>query len=409
MIFVSLQCLYSESPRLFSTRTGWGLFLTSFSFLNFLLTYISLAGLIFVFIFSLAKSRKMIAICTGLGVLIFSICLVLNVFFLTRITIFDILSSTEANYHVPPNMVLENPKTKENVSEFIFLKEDPLTNALLKACGNENAPTSEASSNMPALEKLQKENPDLLKRYFASNPYWNTYDTRTRSQTYCVAERRFVETYLTSILHCKNNETATLRTFVGWNNKSRNRVRNYNQTIMRYEKYYTQTQVVCGDLNIEIDEEQKTPSTPLTKVALDFFNKEFENLLSVKNEEDLIKALPKDAVQNGKPYFFVEKEDDRNFYHIMSWVNPGEAGKIYAKAIEINSNKELPRSAISEVREYVGYSKNPENLFFSDLLISICEGQNGQFFGVRFEIWFRPESGAADRKLLEANYKVEGD
>ena len=38
----------------------------------------------------------------------------------------------------------------------------------------------------------------------------------------------------------------------------------------------------------------------------------------------------------------------------------------------------------------------------------IGEGDWGKYYAARFEVWFDPDSGAPERKLLEKNFKIEG-
>jgi hypothetical protein len=39
---------------------------------------------------------------------------------------------------------------------------------------------------------------------------------------------------------------------------------------------------------------------------------------------------------------------------------------------------------------------------------TIYEGDWGKPYSARFEIWFIPDNGGKERKLVEKNYKVEG-
>ena len=55
-----------------------------------------------------------------------------------------------------------------------------------------------------------------------------------------------------------------------------------------------------------------------------------------------------------------------------------------------------------------GWSEDNGEQFRTPMELTIYEGNWGQFYGARFEVWFKPDSGGAERKLLEKNYKIQG-
>ena len=111
-------------------------------------------------------------------------------------------------------------------------------------------------------------------------------------------------------------------------------------------------------------------------------------------------------------------------YKADIWCNPGEAGSIYLKGFEITHETFLKRSYvyynekkgdldIENLKErsmiQAQYSKNPEELFCNTTkAFCIPEGEPGQFYGARFEVWFIPDSGEPERKLFEKNFKIQG-
>ena len=58
--------------------------------------------------------------------------------------------------------------------------------------------------------------------------------------------------------------------------------------------------------------------------------------------------------------------------------------------------------------EWIGWSDEPEELFFSNTHFTIYEGDWGKPYAARFEVWFTSESGDSDRKLMEKVFKIEG-
>ena len=96
-------------------------------------------------------------------------------------------------------------------------------------------------------------------------------------------------------------------------------------------------------------------------------------------------------------------------YHGEVWANPHEAGKLYLKAYEITEGEPLSDRALHDrsLMDAV-FDDNENHLFLTKCQFTIYEGNWGQYYGARFELWFRPDSGNSERKLAEANYKIQG-
>jgi hypothetical protein len=64
--------------------------------------------------------------------------------------------------------------------------------------------------------------------------------------------------------------------------------------------------------------------------------------------------------------------------------------------------------ADSGYEEYVGWSDDLKQLFYTDSFVQIWHGDPLLFFPTRVEIWFRSESGKPDRKLHEGYFFLSG-
>jgi hypothetical protein len=134
---------------------------------------------------------------------------------------------------------------------------------------------------------------------------------------------------------------------------------------------------------------------------------EFKAVLERKqwNEE----MLPAGSVRTGKPVLNLYQGFQPGIYNAESWVNPGKPGTVYLRAYEVTRKARLSAGRLYESsNERIGWSQNPEELSFYNTQITIYEGDWGQPYAARFELWFKPESGAGERKLLERNFKIEG-
>lgn len=117
---------------------------------------------------------------------------------------------------------------------------------------------------------------------------------------------------------------------------------------------------------------------------------------------------------------------DTDFY-IYSSLQPGlyqyafgtkriDKGKIYLKAFEITQNDPLSVDRLKEnstisvcnsTDSLVSFQMDKGNSDFGRPF-TIYEGDWGKPYAARFELWFIPDKGGEERKLIEKNYIIEG-
>lgn len=96
-------------------------------------------------------------------------------------------------------------------------------------------------------------------------------------------------------------------------------------------------------------------------------------------------------------------------YEYDFWIGKIEKGTIYLKAFEITQNvalseERLPKNSSIEIYNPTDTIKK----FGTTDHFTIYEGDWGQPYAGRFEIWFKPDNGTEERKLFSKNYKIEG-
>lgn len=163
-------------------------------------------------------------------------------------------------------------------------------------------------------------------------------------------------------------------------------------------------------LAVEIFEEVKMLQRPLTQFALSTVRDELEALLvsseAKKNGFDPA-LMPSESIKKGEPEIYITGQ--LGIYLVYAYVNPGEPGYVYLKVFEQTRNTPLSTERIPDRSlEYTGWSDNPEEQFFYNTQITVYEGDWGTYYPARFELWFVPESGAPERKLIEKVFKIEG-
>jgi hypothetical protein len=160
---------------------------------------------------------------------------------------------------------------------------------------------------------------------------------------------------------------------------------------------------------LEVYEVSPRPARPATQLALDDVKRELEKALaSFDKTAPRISRQGPDQTDIELGYSWVSTPQP-GVYQVRAWVNPGESGKSYLKVFEATRNTPLSVRDIpgwSSAR--VGWSNSPSELFRYQSEITVWEGDAGTFYPARFELWFRPDSGDTERKLVERIFKIEG-
>jgi hypothetical protein len=96
-------------------------------------------------------------------------------------------------------------------------------------------------------------------------------------------------------------------------------------------------------------------------------------------------------------------------YEFEFWTNKIESGTIYLKAFEITQEYALSTDRLPE-RSSVKVFNPTDSIkkFGTTSDFTIYEGDWGQPYAARFEVWFKPDNGGKERKLFNKNYKIEG-
>ena len=282
----------------------------------------------------------------------------------------------------------------------------------------------DAECRLPALEKLlaTPEKKALLLQYLACHPEWRLYRAlgktlhATRYFRYpggeiAPTQDQFYYHYLpTDPSGKKVGDPALEFQFrfdialdgVAWDPSpqfARNRTE-HRDNIWR-------TRFFCGEALLEICEISNFPGRQMTAAALDLTEKEFAALDAAG--DNWRKLLPKDSFRIGTPDLVLRNGMQGGIYEAAVWCNPGEKGTIYLKAFEITKGTPLSAKTLEANSNCIsGWSNDPREQYFSAMRFTIYEGELGQFYGARFELWFKPDAGGPERKLLEKNYKIQG-
>lgn len=289
-----------------------------------------------------------------------------------------------------------------------------------------NQPT--LTADISDLTTLHQVSPDLLQRYLAMNPAWrvsqengNVWATRRWKLN---SNWKFVDNGIVRGEYSTQNlgqaQKAPLfkfRVSIGFfdgparTTESTSFLSQGETADIKLFRRNTHSHCVVknNDLFVEITEFSENKERKLTKTALAFIQREFAPLVNNPAEAQLRSQLPADSIKQGQPSISLRKTAREGVYQTSIWSNPGEQGYLFLKAFEATTGQQLSQRLLDQTsKELIGWSENPSELFLANTVFTVNEGDWGQDYAARFEVWFSPESGGSARKLFEENFVIQG-
>lgn len=152
------------------------------------------------------------------------------------------------------------------------------------------------------------------------------------------------------------------------------------------------------DFCVEVFEQSTARERRVTNAALAFLKDEFVEL-----------KLPSDAAKRGADEFVLRNGMQPGIYNLTLRLNPGEPGLTYLKAFEVTKGTRLSEGRLYDrSNERIGWSSDSGEKFLYENEFTIYEGDWGKPYAARIKVWFRPDSGKPERKLIERVCKIEG-
>lgn len=305
---------------------------------------------------------------------------------------------------------------------------DTFQAALLAALGAAGDDDPKITASAPSLIKLARENPALLCRYLASSAAWRVYvdnGKRFATRRWMIGnewEMSLHGYYAGFSIGRWNKDGAPdfhARLTLGldgkpwFENAATTRLKPGETRPLELREgngpITSHCVVEAEPLAIEIFEQSSAKERRLTKATLAELEKELAPLAASPSWETARSLLPEGSVARGAPSLTLRNGMQGGIYEATVRANPGEPGRIYLKAFEVTKNTPLSASRLKkDSAERIGWSDDPDEQFLSNTHIMIGEGDWEKYYAARFEVWFVPDSGAPERKLLERNFKIEG-
>jgi len=328
---------------------------------------------------------------------------------------------------IPPNIQTSEPLEQERKSQ--GAPEDTFQARLLsvlKQPGNQN---TSVKAESPSLVQLREDAPEILRRYLATSPAWRVF--REKGSLY--ATRRWMigsdwrynmhgyySRFDLGFSLNGNIPDFQTRLTIGFSGKPWARLSGEST---RMENGQVKNLLISGnnrvlsshcvisenELVIEVFEQSEAKERRLTKASLLHIEEELKPLTAAPEFSTVQSILPPGSVRYGQPTIELHKSFQPGIYDSEIWANPGEPGMIYLKAYEVTHETSLSAASLKKYsNEWIGWSDDASQLFFSNTHFTIYEGDWGKPYAARFEVWFVPDSGGAERKLIERLFTIEG-
>ena len=356
-------------------------------------------------------------------VLLFSGCLLVVAFILSIGGEIQHAIAFWKGLKVPPDLVLSEPlRWPPRESE----GPDPFRAALLGALDRPAGDDSSVVASLPSLSALAQENPALLLHYLDSSAAWRPplstkgkrFVTRRWRKDFegwtAMGEDFFRPSRLENGEAFKFTFHVTLcldgvpwRTRPPGTTPLADRPEPQAVFLTRSGRLdQSSFEVRCGHVLVEIFEETPGAERRMTKVALIELEKEFRAWRESGHFDSSL--LPPGSVQrepSSLDLYDRGQNDPVAFFRFRAWVNPGEPGAIQLRVFEVTSGRTPERGHPNFQR--AGWSIDAGEAFWHDGDTIFTKDSWGSVFAARAELWFKPDSGAAERKLIERLYKVQ--
>lgn len=322
---------------------------------------------------------------------------------------------------LPANVELAVPEKHRPFGNAVGGPEDTFQAASRTVLAVPGSDDASLSVSVPSLEKLRKNHPELLDRYLASHPGWRVYEERgnrfaTRRWMVGNCWQMSLHGYYSSFSE-QDGPKFQARTTIDFSGKpwghAGQKVDPATPTAVKLEQgngmWESLVSLSAGDLVIEQFEQSNAKERRISRAAFAELEREFAPLAAQPTWETAKNLLPAGAVIRGKSTLELSNSSQGGIYNAQVRCNPGARGRIYLKAFEITRHAPLSADSLkTSTTEWLGWSDDPEEQFLMETHFSIYEGDWEQYYGARFEVWFKPDDGGAERKLLERNFKIEG-
>ncbi len=290
------------------------------------------------------------------------------------------------------------------------------------------------SAGVPSFARLARDNRDILLRYLSAHPGWRVFAARDSLYATRIMKRYgdwdyplngFFSDFYYPMTAEGQKPRYQVRLTIGfpdpWWNRDPQPTRLapgetvdvvLSQGMATSKDVMHKSHIIISAENacIEVYEESAGRERRITKALLRLLEEELRPLAASPTPATIARILPPGAILRGEaPDIFLKDGMQGGIYSVRILANPGEPGLAYLKAYEVTKDTPLSQERLSDTSSLrLGWSDDSGELFSGSTEITIYEGNWEQFYAARFELWFKPDSGAPERKLAEKVFRIQG-
>jgi hypothetical protein len=279
---------------------------------------------------------------------------------------------------------------------------------------------------IPSLRKAATDYPDAFKDYIEASPDWHVFLEQgnrfaKRRWSYGGVPRDTLHGYISDFDGDKGFQTRCLLCLdqKQWSRYSVQKAMEGNASVVPEltngnNLNESRVMIDCGGVWVEVFEQSSARERRVTKATLSVLETEFSEFVadpkaSVARARARNRDLAKRLAGEGSHPLRLLNGMQPGIYGVTYALNPGEPGMVYLKAFEVTQETPLSVNRLEESsKTRMSWSADSTERFGAKAGFTIYEGDWGKPYAARFEAWFKPDSGGAERKLAERVFKIEG-
>lgn len=300
--------------------------------------------------------------------------------------------------------------------------QEAIRKALIVPGGN----TTEFIPAMPSLRRASTDQPKAFRDYVEASPDWHVFMEQgnrfaSRRWSYGGEPQDTLHGYISEFGDASKFQTRCLLCLdrKQWSRYSVQHVQEGTQSVKPEmstgnQMHESRIMIECGGVWVEIFEQSGSPERRVTKATVANLEKEFSEFLSqpeasVSKARTRSRELASRLAGDDKHPFRLLTGTQPGIYGVAYSLNPGEPGSVYLKAFEVTKGTPLSVAKLeASSKTRMTWSTDTSERFGAKAGFTIYEGDWGKPYAARFEVWFAPDSGKPERKLVERIFKIEG-
>lgn len=285
---------------------------------------------------------------------------------------------------------------------------------------------SSFTASLPALRRAATEHPEFFREFMEASPDWHVFIEQgnrfaARRWSYGGEPRDELHGYIsefggelgfqTRVLLCLDRKP--------WSRYKVQKVQEGSNPVAPEmsngnQMHESRVMIECDAVWVEIFEQSKAMERRVTKASIATLEREFSEFLqdpsaAVARAKEQSRDLAMRSIDATAQPFQLLEGMQPGIYGVSYALNPGESGVVFLKAFEFSKGTQLSEERLKSKSETrMTWSTDPVERFGAKAGFTIYEGDWGEPYAARFEVWFKPDSGRPEHKLAERIYKIEG-